>query len=75
MDMDSLIKFNKTLKFILILSLFALFFTHFAEPSFRKYMLEDVLVINSVNNGSPKSPAITICPKEVCLTVYVVKIM
>ena len=69
-------KLMKTLKYILILFLFALFFTHFAEPSYRKWIMEDVLVINSVDDGSPKSPAITICPKEVCAcpTVYDVKV-
>ena len=72
--MNSLMKLKKTLKYILTLSLFALFFTHFAEPSYRKWIMEDVLVINSVDNGSPKSPAITICPNEVCATVYVLKV-
>ena len=72
--MDNLMKLMKTLKYILILSLFALFFTHFAKPSYRKWMMEDVLVINSVDDSAPKSPAITICPNEVCATVYVLKV-
>ena len=64
--MDVLTKFMKTAKYILIPVLFALFLKAFAEPSYRKWLKEDVVVTESVDNPeAPKSPAITICPEEV----------
>ena len=64
--MDILTTFMKTAKFILIVILFALFYEIFAEPSYKKWVQEDVVVTEFVENtGSPISPAITICPEEV----------
>ena len=67
--MDRIIKNTKrTLKYMLIFVLFALFFIHFGEPSYRKWKEDDVVITKSVSNdGMPKTPGITICPKEVCL--------
>ena len=64
--MDTLTKFMKITKYILILILFAFFLTAFAGPSYRKWLKKDVVVTESVGyNREPESPAITICPKEV----------
>ena len=64
--MDNLTTFMKTAKFILIVILFSLFYEIFAEPSYKKWLQEDVVVTEFVENtGSPISPAITICPEEV----------
>ena len=56
----------KIAKYILILILFAFFLTAFAKPSYRKFWRGDILTVESVGYpGEPKSPAITICLKEV----------
>ena len=64
--MDTFTIFMKTVKITFIVILFAFFFKIFAEPSYRKWLKEDVVVTQSVDNiGSRRSPAITICPQEV----------
>ena len=64
--MDTFPAVMKTAKFILITILFSLFYKIFAEPSYKKWGQEDVVVTEFVENSVlPISPAITICPEEV----------
>ena len=64
--MDTVTKFMKIAKYILILILFAFFLKAFAEPSYRKWLKKDVVVTESVDyHRGPESPALTICLKKV----------
>ena len=58
-------KFVTALKFIVTCTLFILFLKIFAEPSYYKWMKDDVLVTKSGGEHETILPAVTICPKKV----------
>ena len=57
---------KKTLKYVLIFTLFSFFFFLFGKPAYRKWKKDDVVITKMVDPDEMfQTPGITICPYEV----------